>query len=65
MLFLAAADSREGPLDDERREVLAVYLGEHDVEVREPAVRNPHLLAVEHEAPVLLANRAGFGAERV
>src|SRR5947209_18976218 len=34
-------------LDDEARELVAVNLGEDDEHVRETAVRDPHLLALE------------------
>ena len=65
MLFLAAAHTIEGALDDERGEVLTVDLGEDDVDVGESTVGNPHLLAVEHIAAVILTRRAGLGAERI
>ena len=65
VFFLAGGDPVEPALDEERREVLAVHPGEDDVEVGEPAVGDPHLLAVEDEAAVRLARRAGPGPERV
>ena len=40
-------------------------LGEDDVEIGEAAVGDPHLLAVQDEAAVRLADRARFRAERV
>ena len=59
MFFLAVRHARKGALDDERREVLARrvdHLAEDDVDVGEAAVRDPHLLAVQHEAAVGLAS---------
>jgi hypothetical protein len=65
VLFLAAAHAGERPLDDEGGEVGVVHLGEHDEEVGEAAVGDPHLLAAQEEAAVGLAHRARLGAERV
>ena len=57
VLFLAARDAAERPLDDERGELLAVDLGKDDEDVGEAAVGDPHLLAVQHEAAVRLPRR--------
>ena len=52
VLFLAARHAGPLAFDDEGGEVLAVDLGEHDEDVGEAAVGDPHLLAGEHEAAV-------------
>ena len=68
VLFFSAADSRERALDDERGEMFSGIvddLREDDEEIREAAVGNPHLLAVQHEAAVGLPLRSGFRAEGV
>ena len=65
VLFVARAHARESALDDEGGEVLAVDLGEHDEDVGEAAVGDPHLLAGQREAAVGQPDRAGGGAERI
>ena len=65
MFFLPAAHAFERPFHDEGGELFAVDFGKHDEDVGESAVRDPHLLAIEHEAAVGLLRRAGLGAERV
>ena len=65
VLFLAGRHARPGPFHQERGELLAVDLGEDDVEVREAAVGDPHLLAGQREAAVGVPGRPGLGPERV
>jgi hypothetical protein len=65
VLLLAVRDAGERPFDDEGGEVLAVDLGEDDVEVGEAAVGDPGLLAVQDEAAVGLPRGAGPGAEGI
>src|SRR5947209_7855927 len=55
LVFFFAALHAEPPLDEERRELIAVHLGEDDEEIGEAAVGDPHLLAVEDEGAVGLA----------
>ena len=59
VFFMAAADAGKRTLDDERGEVLAVHFRKHDKHVGEPAVGDPHLLAVQRKAAV-----SGFGGAR-
>ena len=47
VLFVARLEPGEGAFHDERRELLAVDLREHDVHVGEPAVGDPHFLPVQ------------------
>ena len=54
VLFVTGLESRKRPLHDERRELLAVDLREHDVHVRETAVGDPHLLPIQDEVRALL-----------
>ena len=53
--FRSGRKSGRAALDDEAGEFLAVHFGEHDVDVRESAVRDPHLLPVQN--PVLAVGR--------
>src|SRR5687768_255393 len=62
---MAGADPFESTLDDEGGEMLAINLREHDEDVCEAAVRNPHLLPRQGEAAVGQANSARGRAERV
>ena len=66
VLFLPAPDARKRPFDDERREQLAVHFREHDEEVGEAAVGDPHLLAVQHESfrPAAASRRSSRRAHR-
>ena len=66
LLLGAQGDPGRALLDDEGREVLAVHLGEGDVDVGEAGVREPHLLAVQD--PVLAVgreHRLGLGVHGV
>ncbi len=65
VLFLAARHARPLAFDDERGEMLAVDLGEHDVDVGETAVGDPHLFAGDDVAAVSLLRCFRLGAERV
>ena len=65
MLFVTARHSGEGAFHDEGAEQLAVDFREDDEEVCEPAVGDPHLLAVQEEAAVRLSGGARLGAERI
>ena len=65
VLFLAVGDARKRAFDDEGAEVFAVDLGEHDEQIGEAAVGDPHLFAAQHEAAVGLARRARLCAERI
>jgi hypothetical protein len=65
VLFLADRDAGEAAFDDERRERLAVDLGEDDVDVGEAGVGDPHLLAGQREAAVGEPRRPRPRAERV
>ncbi len=57
IFFSSAPDRKSGraALDDEARELFAIDLREHDVNVGESAVGDPHLLAVQD--PVLAVGR--------
>ena len=65
VLFLPGGHAGKLALDDEGGEVLAVHLGEHDEDVGEAAVGDPHLLAVEHEAAVRLARGPRLRAQGI
>src|SRR5439155_13077321 len=65
LVFFFAAPDPERPLDEKRGELIAVDFGEDDEQIGEPAVGDPHLLAVQDEAPVRLTYRACACAERV
>ena len=65
VFFLTARDAIERPFDNKSREVLTVDFGKDDIEVGKPTVRDPHLLAGQGEATVVLPNGTGFRAERV
>ena len=65
VFFLAGRDAGKRALDEERRELLAVDLGEDDEEVGEAAVGDPDLLAGQRPAAVRLARRLRARAERV
>src|SRR5689334_4671533 len=63
---VAAADDAERALDETGGELIAVDLREHRDQVRELAVGDPHLLAVEQiEPPVCAQGRRGARGERV
>ena len=66
VLFVAGAHAWESALDDEGGEVLAVDFREHDEDVGEAAVGDPHLLAGQREAAVRqLRGARGMRAERI
>ena len=69
VFFLAGAHAGKGALDEKRREgavaAVAVDLCEHDEEVGEAAIGDPHLLAAEREAAVRQAGGSRLRAERV
>src|SRR5262249_31361980 len=65
VLFLAAAHAWERAFDDEGGKLVAVDFGEHDEEVGESPVGDPHLSAAQDEAAVGLPCRPRFRAERV
>ena len=52
-------------LDEECRKLLTVHLREDDEQVGEPAVGDPHLLAVQDKAAVRLRDRQGLRAQGV
>ena len=51
--FVAAAHDAHAALDEERGELVAVDLREDGEQIGEAAVRDPHLLAVEHVVPAV------------
>src|SRR5207244_3554821 len=66
VLLAALGEAGRAALDDERREMGAVDLEEHDEDVGEAAVRDPHLAAVDDVVPLVRREaRASPGAERV
>ena len=65
VLLVADADPRVAPFDQKPGELLAVHLGEDDKQIGESPVSDPHLLAVQDEAAVVLPGRARLGAERI
>ena len=66
VLFVAAGDTPDARSTmNAVKSRVAVDLGEDDEEIGEAAVRDPHLLAVQHEAAVALTGGARFDAERV
>ena len=66
LFFGAGRNAGPGAFHQKRRELLAADLGEHRVQVRDAAVGDPHLLAVEHVVrPVGREIRAGARGQRV
>ena len=63
VLFLTRTHAGEGPLDEERRELLAVDFRKDDEQIGESPVGDPHLFATEDEAAVRLARGASLGAK--
>src|SRR4029077_13249917 len=66
LFFRSSRKAGRAALDDKAGEFLAVHLGEHNVDVGESAVRNPHLLTIQN--PVLAIGRkhcASASGERI
>ena len=63
----AVTDAGPGGFDDEGRDLAfwSVGAGEHRVEIRDPAVGDPELLAVQREAAVRIALRGGANGSSV
>jgi hypothetical protein len=61
VLFVAWLESRKGSLHDEGGELFSVNLREDDVNIRESAVGDPHLLAIQN---VVCAFRIQFRASQ-
>ncbi len=59
VFFVARFASGITALDDEGGEFLAVDFGEHDIQVRETAIGDPHLLPVQN---IVRAFAVQFGA---
>ena len=65
VLFLTRTHPGEGPLDEKRRELLAVDFRKNNEQIGESPVGDPHLFAAEDEAAVRLARGASLGAKCV
>ena len=65
VLLFATADPCVAAFHQKRREVLAVHFGEDHKEVGEAAVGDPHLLAAQHIAAVILSRGARLCAQCV
>ena len=65
VFFLAVRHTGEVLLHDKCREVFAVNLGKHDVDVGETTVGDPHLFAVEHPRAVGLFCGPRTSTERI
>ncbi|MEZ5363822.1 MAG: hypothetical protein R2748_16150 [Bryobacterales bacterium] len=63
VLFRSGANALEVALDQKSRELFAIDLGEHGVDVRPAAVRDPHFLTRKDEMLAVLGQR-GFGTRR-